>query len=318
MYYLNKFGEKLKILRKSNNLTQKEFAEKLNITKQAVSLYELGKREPSLKFVIDIANFFNCSLDELLSIEYPENLSKLNDINKLLEFNINAFSIDDLNLQLENKKLQLESFKIEIPKKIDEINSLIEFLKTLSIKEKNKTEFGEEISIEELYQDEFSYLKNKYEFKNIKDFFRAIDQVGDVSCGLPSYAFEDIENTYLLPKCYLYEKEKYFILKAKGDSMNKLFEEGEKILVRQSSGANNGDIVIAYIYENNEALCKKYFEEDDEVILVPCSTNEIHKVQEYNSNELCILGVVVSSLNEFLEDIDFEELEEDIKDELED
>lgn len=342
MKYGTAFNENLKKIRKAKNISQKEISEYLNIAQNTYSSYETGRREPNLNILIKIAEFLNCSTDELLTQSYSNDLSRLNKIKNLLDFidfNSNTFSIDILKQFLKSKRIQLENLKKEIPQKIKEIDELIEFLenkesnvsekvnkqktntKNLNKElEKNKkdTEIREEISIEEIYQDEFSYLKNKYEFKNIKDFFRPIDQVGDVSCGLPSYAFEDIENTYLLPKCYLYEKEKYFILKAKGDSMNKLFEEGEKILVRQSSGANNGDIVIAYIYENNEALCKKYFEEDDEVILVPCSTNEIHKVQEYNSNELCILGVVVSSLNEFLEDIDFEELEEDINDELED
>ena len=346
----NYFTNNLKELRKIYNLTQKEMSIKLDVQQGSYANYENGKREPNYDVLIKISNIFNVSIDDLLlSNIYEKDINKISLSNYSIKnlISIDKFSKKKLLENLKSQKIYYEKKYIEIKKildteikkKLKEIDELIEFLENKKSdisekvndkktntknlnkeleKEKNKTEFGKEISIEAIYQDEFRYLRDKYEFKNIKDFFRPIDQIGDVSCGLPSYAFEDIENTYLLPKCYLYAKEKYFILKAKGDSMNKLFEEGEKILVRQSSGANNGDIVIAYIYENNEALCKKYFEEDDEVTLVPCSTNEIHKVQEYNSNELCILGVVVSSLNEFLEDIDFEELEEDIKDELED
>ncbi|WWU66766.1 S24 family peptidase (plasmid) [Clostridium baratii] len=345
------FSTNLKYLRKSLNLSQTTLAKKLKISRSLLSYYENNQSEPTLKILDTISKYFNVSIDQLINSDLSQKNNFI-DLNKFkltfdLEFDYNKFSKNDLLKKLKSIKIYYEKkyieikkiLDIEIPKKIKEVDELIEFLENKKSdisekvndkktntknlnkeleKEKNKTEFGKEISIEAIYQDEFRYLRDKYKFKNIKDFFRPIDQIGDVSCGLPSYAFEDIENTYLLPKCYLYAKEKYFILKAKGDSMNKLFEEGEKILVRQSSGANNGDIVIAYIYENNEALCKKYFEEDDEVTLVPCSTNEIHKVQEYNSNELCILGVVVSSLNEFLEDIDFEELEEDIRYELED
>lgn len=342
-------GYNLKTLRKKYNLTQSQLAKKLNISRQRLANYELEKREPDLITLIKISSFFNCSIEELILKNsdfknltltkelYFKNKSLLTKLKEEKEF-----------LLIEKKKFMNELLKLkkfineEIPKKIKEIDELIEFLEnkesnvsekindprsnTNNTKnlnkdlEKNKkdTEIGEEICIEDIYLEEFSYLKNKYEFKNIKDFFRPIYQVGDVSCGLPSYAFEDIENTYLLPKCYLYEKEKYFILKAKGDSMNKLFEEGEKILVRQSSGVNNGDIIIAFIPDGEGANCKKYYEDGDNISLVPCSTNEIHKVQNYKANEICILGIVIGKLDDFLEDIDFEELEEAIKDELED
>lgn len=105
-------------------------------------------------------------------------------------------------------------------------------------------------------------IKNKYEYKNIIDFFRAINQICHVSYSVSSYAFEDIENIFLLPKNYLCEKEKYFILKTKVDSMSEIFEDRKNVLEIQIFSANNGNIVVAFIYEKEEVTCKKYFEED--------------------------------------------------------
>ena len=65
----NKFSERLKELREESNLTQKTFANKLNISKSAVSAWEIGRNQPSYDLLIEIAKFFNVSTDYLLGIE---------------------------------------------------------------------------------------------------------------------------------------------------------------------------------------------------------------------------------------------------------
>lgn len=59
-------NEKIKKLRTDSNLTQAELAKNINITRSALSLYELGKREPDTKTLIKIANYFDVSTDYLL------------------------------------------------------------------------------------------------------------------------------------------------------------------------------------------------------------------------------------------------------------
>lgn len=336
------FSNNLKYLRKSLNLSQTSLAKNLNISRSLLSYYENNQSEPTLKILNTISKYFDVSIDQLINSDLSKT-QKFLDLNKFnfdfnFEFDYNKFSKNDLLKNLKSLKIYYKNKLIElknltdkdIPKKLKEIDELIEFINKKNSDEieknntkkemkkelnKNKkdTEIGKEICVEKLYLEEFNYFKNKYGYDNIINLFRPIDQVGDVSCGLPGYAFEDIENTYLLPKSYLYSKEKYFILKAKGDSMNKLFDIGEKLLVRQVNLANDGDIVIAFIPDNEGATCKKYYEDGDNISLVPCSTNEIHKVQNYKANEVCILGIVIGKLDDFLEDIDFEELEENVK-----
>ena len=62
------FSEKLKDLRKSRNLKQKEVAEAINLTVNAISNYEQGLREPSLTVLKDICLFFDVSADYLVGI----------------------------------------------------------------------------------------------------------------------------------------------------------------------------------------------------------------------------------------------------------
>lgn len=64
-----KIGELIKKLRSENNLTQKEFADKYNVTYQAVSKWENGKNLPDMDVIKQICEDFNISIDELLEGE---------------------------------------------------------------------------------------------------------------------------------------------------------------------------------------------------------------------------------------------------------
>ncbi len=70
------FGEKLKYLRKSHGLNQKQVAEKLGITSATVSAYELGKKYPSLDILIKICTIFDVSSDFLLGLSDSMKLLK--------------------------------------------------------------------------------------------------------------------------------------------------------------------------------------------------------------------------------------------------
>lgn len=60
-----KFGKLIKKIRKDNNLTQKQLADKYNVTYQAVSKWETGKNMPDTILINQIAKDFNISLDEM-------------------------------------------------------------------------------------------------------------------------------------------------------------------------------------------------------------------------------------------------------------
>ncbi|MBO5310278.1 MAG: helix-turn-helix transcriptional regulator [Clostridia bacterium] len=59
----------LRAIRKQKNLNQRKVAMDLNITQEALSYYENGKREPSLKLLLDMSYYFNVSINFLITGE---------------------------------------------------------------------------------------------------------------------------------------------------------------------------------------------------------------------------------------------------------
>ena len=62
-------GEKIRDLRKENKISQEALAEKLGVSRQSISLWENGLREPKLTNLIALANFFDVSIDFLAGIQ---------------------------------------------------------------------------------------------------------------------------------------------------------------------------------------------------------------------------------------------------------
>lgn len=67
------FGEKIKSLREQNGITQDELAERLYVTRTAVSKWENDKGLPSIDTLKRIAELFGVTLDELVSDDAVKN-----------------------------------------------------------------------------------------------------------------------------------------------------------------------------------------------------------------------------------------------------
>ena len=65
-------GEKIKQLRTDNGLTQKDLADKLFVTAQAVSRWENNEVEPSVSTLTELAKIFNVSVSEIVGEELPK------------------------------------------------------------------------------------------------------------------------------------------------------------------------------------------------------------------------------------------------------
>lgn len=61
-----KIGKLIKEIRKKNNLTQAELAEKYGVTYQAVSKWETGKNIPDVSLLKEISKDFNVNIEDLL------------------------------------------------------------------------------------------------------------------------------------------------------------------------------------------------------------------------------------------------------------
>ena len=80
--FMEKFHEKLKMLRKKQGLTQKDVADLVHVNRVTYTNWEKGEREPSFENISMLACIFDVSIDYLLS-EYIE-ISK----DKLLKLKI--------------------------------------------------------------------------------------------------------------------------------------------------------------------------------------------------------------------------------------
>lgn len=62
------FSNKIKELRKSRNLNQKEMGEKLSLSQKQISHLEIGRNEPDIKTIKEYCLYFNISADYLLDL----------------------------------------------------------------------------------------------------------------------------------------------------------------------------------------------------------------------------------------------------------
>lgn len=69
----DKFGNFIKDIRKKNNLTQKQLADRYNVTYQAVSKWENGKNMPDISLIKQMSEDFGISIDEMFDGEIKKN-----------------------------------------------------------------------------------------------------------------------------------------------------------------------------------------------------------------------------------------------------
>ena len=65
------FGERLQEVRKRSGLTQEEFAEQLQVSRQSVLRWESGRGYPEMEKIIFICNRYGVTMDELFKEEVP-------------------------------------------------------------------------------------------------------------------------------------------------------------------------------------------------------------------------------------------------------
>lgn len=116
----------------------------------------------------------------------------------------------------------------------------------------------------------------------------AVPVIGRVTAGVPILAEENLDDYVVIPEIMLGEGE-HFILLVRGDSMiDAGILDGDYIVVRKTTDAVNGEIVVAMI--DDSATVKRFFREDGRFRLQP----ENQTMEPIYTNEVTILGKVVS------------------------
>lgn len=120
-----------------------------------------------------------------------------------------------------------------------------------------------------------------------------IPVLGTVTCGDPILAVQTSEE-YFMVSPTLFKGNDLFMLEAKGDSMiNAGIYDGDKIVLRQQSYADNGDIVAALIEDS--ATIKRFYKENGHYRLQP----ENDTMSPIIVDNVQILGKVVGLVRKF-------------------
>ncbi|HCE13230.1 MULTISPECIES: transcriptional repressor LexA [unclassified Enterococcus] len=124
----------------------------------------------------------------------------------------------------------------------------------------------------------------------------SIPMLGIVTAGEPILAVEEASDFFPIPPDLANSSGSLFMLTIRGESMiNAGILDGDQVIVRKQSSAQNGDIVIA-MTDEDEATCKRFFKEKNYIRLQP----ENDYMDPIILNDVTILGQVVGLYRHFL------------------
>ncbi|WP_215145273.1 transcriptional repressor LexA [Exiguobacterium qingdaonense] len=121
-----------------------------------------------------------------------------------------------------------------------------------------------------------------------QDTVMYVPVIGKVTAGTPITAIENVEEHFPLP-AHIVGSDNVYMLSVSGDSMiNAGILDGDRVLVRQQSTADNGEIVVA-MTEDGEATVKRIYKEASKVRLQP----ENDELEAMYFDNVSILGKVI-------------------------
>lgn len=103
-----KFGDNLKLIRKSRKISQEELAEKLDVSRQSISKWETGENYPSMQNIMSLCTIFKCKINELVHEDFV-----------------------DINFLDDEIKMSAVKFKKDEQKKMKSITKLIYVISTI-------------------------------------------------------------------------------------------------------------------------------------------------------------------------------------------
>ena len=123
--------------------------------------------------------------------------------------------------------------------------------------------------------------------------------LGTIAAGQPIEAVGEKE-TIAVPQSKLYRSGKFYALQVSGDSMiDENINDGDLVLIKQQSDAENGQKVVALI-NNSEAMLKQFYKERGQIRLQPANKNFSPIIVKKNQ-EFSIQGIVVDIIRNEIE-----------------
>lgn len=309
---------KLKELRKEHKLSMKELGKILGLSESTISLYEAGKREPDIKTLIKMADYFKVSVDVLIG----RNETNEDDI---LDTEHGEGTLDGHSLCMFNfEKMckELDEHSLDIIHSVLYALRRIQYNDALFAKDKQYvfTAVTELIGRIERYVDDFrtamdskmifdySYHNKRFINGEVAVLKRVVSLITPeqkpivegtivipfyetpVSAGTGSWLGDDIVAEWLTVPRNDMTTSADFALKISGDSMQPKFSNGETVLVKQTSSVFEGEIGVFVL--NGESYIKKLGKKE----LV--SLNPAYKpIPLHGFDDVRCVGKVIGTLN---------------------
>lgn len=122
--------------------------------------------------------------------------------------------------------------------------------------------------------------------------------IGKVTAGYPIFATQNYQGYYNLP-ANEFSGDDLFMLEVSGNSMiDAGIFNGDQIIVRKQSTAENGEIVVALVNDLEEATVKRFYKKEDKIILHPENSEFPDFIYEKN-DPIEILGKVIGLVRKF-------------------
>lgn len=256
-------GKKIRIAREERGLNQAELASKLNITSRTLQNYEYGTSIPDIKIVQEMAKIFEIQVGYFLD----ENFDVSTDVSSVV-----SADKDDVSSVVSAKSV---SQYVSQNKKVSPNNQN-------SVPQSEKMKKLDEIA-----------SGNKNKIINLR-FFDNVSAAAGYGANNDDESFEIIEVTAkFLSKILRVTPQEYDVISVLGDSMEPLVKNGDMVLVKPTSEASNGEIVIANL--GGDLYVKKLLRDPIKRNVRLTSMNSFYEdivIEEDELEQLNIVGVV--------------------------
>ena len=121
--------------------------------------------------------------------------------------------------------------------------------------------------------------------------------MGRIAAGVPISAIQEQSHSVVVPP-EMVSKGEHFALEVKGDSMIEAgILDGDTVIIHKTSSANNGDIVVAYIVEEEEATLKTLRRKGASIALE--AANQAYETRIYGPDQVVVQGRLIGLLRNY-------------------
>lgn len=125
----------------------------------------------------------------------------------------------------------------------------------------------------------------------------ALPMMGKIAAGVPIEAIQEMSHTVSVPNGMIAGSGEHYALEVQGDSMIEAgINDGDVVVIRETQVADNGDIVVALI-EDQEATLKTFRRQGTNIALE--AANPAYKTRVFESDKVKVQGLLVGLIRTY-------------------